>query len=447
MAEKKVKKHHIRRQHMTIHWHDIVQSDDSIPVTQATLKEKTTLIGRVGLMMLSVGTSAWRVRNAMNTISRCVGVTCSADIGLLSISYTCFEENHTYTQTLSLPTTGVNTHKLMGMELFLKDFPEKAEALSVEQFHEVLDHIQHQPENYKPWKLGLAAAMACGAFTFLLGGGLVEMFCAFLGAGVGNFVRKKMLEHKISLLANVSVSVACSCLVYVIAIVLAQMIFHISEVHQAGYICAMLFVIPGFPLITSGIDMAKLDMRSGLERVAYAILIILAATLTGWVTAMACNFHPADFQELEINSGWMVLFRLIASFVGVYGFSLMFNSPPKMAMTAGLIGMVANTLRLELTELFNCPVGVAAFIGAFVAGFTAAMVKKKIGYPRISLTVPSIVIMVPGLYMYRGIYYIGLNDIDSGAMWLTRALLIVVALPLGLVASRFFTDRNFRHCT
>ena len=31
----------------------------------------------------------------------------------------------------------------------------------------------------------------------------------------------------------------------------------------------MLFIIPGFPFITSGIDLAKLDLRSGLERLAY----------------------------------------------------------------------------------------------------------------------------------------------------------------------------------
>lgn len=447
MTKKGEKKHHIRRQHMTIRWHDIVQSDNATPVTQAPLKEKTSLVGRVGMMMLSVGTGAWRVRNAMNIISRCLGITCSADIGLVSISYTCFEENHTYTQTLSLPTTGVNTHKLMQMELFIKDFPEKANILSVEQFHAVLDHIQNGQENYKPWNLGLAAAIACGAFTFLLGGGLFEMICAFLGAGVGNFVRKEMLKRKLSLLANVSISVSCACIVYVIAIVFAQMIFHISTVHQAGYICAMLFVIPGFPLITGGIDMAKLDMRSGLERVAYALLIILTATLTGWVMASICNFHPADFQELKIDTELMILLRLIASFFGVYGFSLMFNSPRKMAITAGLIGMIANTLRLELVDLAGFPVGVAAFIGAFVSGVIASLVKKKIGFPRISLTVPSIVIMVPGLYMYRGIYYMGLNDIDSGAIWLTRAILIVVSLPLGLVAARFCTDRNFRHCT
>ena len=209
----------------------------------------------------------------------------------------------------------------------------------------------------------------------------------------------------------------------------------------------MLFVIPGFPLITGGIDLAKLDLRSGLERITYALLIILTATMTGWVTALVFRFQPADFPDLQIDTPLLIVLRIVTSFFGVYGFSLMFNSPRKMAMTAGLIGMFSNTLRLELIDLAGFPVGVAAFIGAFFTGCVASVVKKKIGYPRISLTVPAIVIMVPGLYMYRGIYYIGLNNISDGSLWLTKAILIVMALPMGLVAARLCTDKFFRHCT
>ena len=70
--------------------------------------------------------------------------------------------------------------------------------------------------------------------------------------------------------------------------------------------------------------------------------------------------------------------------------------------------------------------------------------KKWIGWPRITITVPSIVIMVPGMFMYKGIYYIALNDIATGGLWLTKAVLIVAALPLGLIFARIITDKNFR---
>ena len=437
----------IKNQHMSIRWQDIIKSDENVSAHSASLKEKATLVGRVGLMMLSVGTGAWRVRNSMNKISRALDISCSADIGLVSILYTCIDGNDTYTQSLSIPNTGVNTSKLMDLELFIRKFPELAKENSVGQFHKMLDEIQNKKGNYNAWTVGFAAAAACGAFTFLLGGGIVEMICAFFGAGIGNFIRKKMIERKISLLANVGISVAAACVAYVIAVLTVQKLFGISKIHQAGYICSMLFVIPGFPLITGGIDMAKLDMRSGIERCTYAVLIITAATLTGAATALLFKFQPADFPTLEIETKTLIVFRIIASFLGVYNFSLMFNSTKRMALTAGLIGMLTNTLRLELIELAGFPVVFAAFIGAFCTGYIASVVKRKIGFPRISLTVPAIVIMVPGLYMYRGIYHMGLSDVSNGALWLTKAILIVIALPLGLVAARLCTDNDFRHCT
>ena len=134
---------------------------------------------------------------------------------------------------------------------------------------------------------------------------------------------------------------------------------------------------PWFPVDYRRYRLAKLDIRSGLERITYALLIILTATMTGWVTALVCRFQPADFPALEIDTGMTIILRIITSFFGVYGFSLMFNSPRKMAITAGLIGMFSNTLRLELIDLANFPVGVAAFIGAFFTGCVAPLSRKR----------------------------------------------------------------------
>ncbi|MBR1432419.1 threonine/serine exporter ThrE family protein [Ruminococcus sp.] len=433
-----------RKQHMSIDWHGIVDSESTEPAINASLSEKATLVGRIGLMMLSVGTAAWRVRASMNKLARALDITCNADIGLLSIEYTCIGNGETYTNAISLNNTGVNTDKLNELENFADGFAERVGKYSVQQFHMILDKFQDMKGNYKAWNLGLASALACCAFTFLLGGGIVEMICAFFGAGVGNFVRKKMLEKQITLFANVAIGVASACCTYVLFIKLAELLLNVSDIHQAGYICSMLFVIPGFPLITGGMDLAKLDLRSGIERVTYALLIILVATLTGWVSALIFNFHPQDFEAYQLDPLLRFAITMITSFCGVYGFSLMFNSTRKMAATAGLIGMIANTLRLELIDMAGIHVGLAAFIGALTAGLLASAIHHWIGYPRITLTVPSIVIMVPGMFMYKGIYYIALNDIATGGLWLTKAVLIVAALPLGLIFARIITDKNFR---
>lgn len=438
----------IRKNHMDVLWHEYTDNNgENIPVTQASLTEKASIIGRVGIMLLSCGTGAWRVRSSMNTLAETMGVTCTADIGLMSIEYTCFDGEEGFTQSLCLTNTGVNTSKLNRLEHFIRNFETEGKTMSGNQLHDFLDSIEEIHGLYSPVALGIAAAIACGGFTFLLGGGLIEMFCAFIGAGLGNFLRCKLTKHHYTLFLGIVLSVSFACLSYAGLLKLGEVFLHLSVRHEAGYICAMLFIIPGFPFITSGIDLAKLDLRSGLERLTYALIIILVATMGAWITAMILKLQPEDFIAVHLGTASRLIFRLCASFCGVLGFSIMFNSSIPMASTAAMIGAVANTLRLSLIDFTGMPAAVAAFTGALAAGLLASLIKKNNGYPRISLTIPSIVIMVPGLYFYRGFYNLGVMSLNEAVSWLAAAILIVVALPLGLIFARIFTDRTFRYCT
>ena len=438
----------IRKNHMDIAWHEYTDENGAdIPVTQASLTERASIIGRVGIMFLSCGTGAWRVRSSMNTLAEIMGITCTADIGLMSIEYTCFDGENGFTQSLCLTNTGVNTSKLNRLEHFIREFEVDGKNMSGEELHSLLDDIERIHGLYSPIALGFAAALACCGFTFLLGGGPIEMFCAFVGAGVGNFLRCKLTKHHFTLFLCIVSSVSLACLVYAGFLKIGEVLFGISIQHEAGYICAMLFIIPGFPFITSGIDLAKLDMRSGTERLMYALIIILVATMSAWIMALLLQLKPVDFIRISLPVKLWIVFRFLASFCGVFGFSIMFNSPIRLASASALIGAVANTLRLELVDLAGMPPAAAAFIGALTAGLFASMIKNKAGYPRISLTVPSIVIMVLGLYLYRGFYNLGIMSLSTAASWFAAAILIIAALPLGLIFARILTDRTFRYCT
>lgn len=438
----------IRKNHMDILWHEYTdQNGENKPVTEASLTEKASIIGRVGIMLLSCGTGAWRVRSSMNALAEAMGITCTADIGLMSIEYTCFDGEEGFTQSLCLTNTGVNTSKLNRLENFIRDFEVEGKHMSGEQLHSFLDNIEKIHGLYSPIALGFAAALACGGFTFLLGGGPIEMLCAFIGAGIGNFIRCKLSKHHFTLFLCIVSSVSAACLVYAGVLKIAELLLGISIQHEAGYICAMLFIIPGFPFITSGIDLAKLDMRSGIERLNYALIIILVATMTAWIMALLLHLQPVDFMKISLPVWGWILFRILASFCGVFGFSIMFNSPVRLAEVAAAIGAIANTLRLELVDIAKFPPAAAAFIGALTAGILASLIKNKVGYPRISVTVPSIVIMVPGLYLYKGFYNLGMMSLAVSASWFASAILIIAALPLGLIFARILTDKTFRYCT
>ena len=433
--------------HMDIPWHEYTNKDSKVKIENASLTEKSSVIGRIGLMLLACGTGAWRVRSSMNTIASELNITCIADIGLTNISYTCIDGIKSHAQSLSLHNTSVNTSKLARMEDFVYHFKDECKTCTCNEIHNQLDQIESIHSSYSPIILGLAAALACSCFTFLLGGGPIEMLCAFVGAGLGNTLRMKLIKHNYTLFLNVAASVSLACLAYALLFIFLETYFGIATQHEAGYICSMLFIIPGFPFITSGIDLAKLDLRSGLERLTYSIIIVLVATMFAWIMAMLLRLQPQDFTSVNLSDVSRLVLRLIASFCGVFGFSIMFNSSIPMAATAALIGSVANTLRLELVDFTGIPAVAAAFIGSLTAGLLASFIKKNNGYPRISLTVPSIVIMVPGLYLYRAFYNFGIMSLTEAVSWFSIAIMIIIALPLGLIFARILTDRTFRYCT
>ena len=155
----------IQKNHMDILWHEFADKSDTTPITGTSLPAKASVIGRVGFMMLACGTGAWRVRSSMNTLSELMGITCTVDIGLMSINYTCFDGTDSFSRSLCLTNTGVNTSQLTRLEKFVSAFSKNELTKNCEQIHSDLDEIEKIRGLYSPVILGLASALACCGFT------------------------------------------------------------------------------------------------------------------------------------------------------------------------------------------------------------------------------------------------------------------------------------------
>lgn len=331
--------------------------------------------------------------------------------------------------------------------------PEHRREVTVRQAHERLDMIEHRKPLYSPAFAGLASACACAAFVFLLGGGPYDMVGAFVGAGLGHWLRRRMFVHHLNQFFVTFICVSVAALACTGMLRLIGLFDPVALQHDTAYIGAMLFVIPGFPMITGGLDMAKIDFPSGIQRVAYVLCIVLIATLAGWMVASIVHLNPQGFEPLGLNPVIECLLRMVFAFIGVWGFSVMFNSPQRMCLVAAVIGMITDTLRLEIVDM-GVPAEAGAFIGALLAGLLASawrssvrrgLLPPHLGYPRICLTVPSIVIMVPGMYMYRAMFYLGAFDTLHALDWAFRAFMVIICLPIGLVMARVLTDKSWRY--
>ena len=169
-------------------------------------------------------------------------------------------------------------------------------------------------------------------------------------------------------------------------------------------------------------------------------MILTSAALSLWAVSAVAGLSPDLSPPVALAPVALVALRLAASFVGVLGFALLFNSPARMALTAASIGMIANVVRIQLVEIGAAPQAGAA-AGALLVGLLAAWWAPRVGVPRITVSVPAVVIMVPGAAAYRAVFHLNNGDTTQALAFGFQAGLVIVAIAIGLAVARMLTDK------
>jgi uncharacterized membrane protein YjjP (DUF1212 family) len=398
---------------------------------------------RVGRLSLSAGTGSYRVKSSMARVATALGIDRhQAHVTLTEITTTSHRGHSFRTEVTEVRSVGINADRLSELERLAGSLAATDRRVTVEEISADLDRIESKPLLYRPAVNALWAAIACAAFAFLNNGGPVEMAAVFVGAWLGQLVRRLLLHRGLNQFGVTMVAAALACLTYLGVVSVVHQLGATETRHAAGYISAVLFLIPGFPLVTGGLDLAKLDFSAGVARLSYALVVLTSAALAVWGVSTIAGLSPDPAVPPAFDPVLLTALRLIASFVGVLGFALMFNSPWRMAVAAATVGMVANTVRLLLVDA-DMPAQAAAACAALLVGVLAAVIAPRMRIPRITVSVPAVVIMVPGAAAYRAIFHLSNGDTTQALAYGVQAGLVVIALCIGLAVARMVSDREW----
>ncbi|WP_448062689.1 threonine/serine ThrE exporter family protein [Cellulomonas hominis] len=402
---------------------------------------------RVGRLSLSAGTGSYRVKASMARVARALGIERhEAHVTLTEITTTSHRGSSFRTEVTEVRTIGINADRLSELENLAQNVERDRErtgrSVTVEAVTAELDRIAAKAPLYPAVVNALWAAIACAAFAFLNNGGPVEMTGVFVGAWLGQLVRRLLLHRGYNQFGVTMLAASVACLAYLGLVQSLHSLGATDAHHEAGYVSAVLFLIPGFPLVTGGLDLAKLDFSAGVARLTYAVVILTSAALAVWGVSIAVGLSPDPPAPMTFTPAVLLVLRLLASFLGVLGFALMFNSPWRMAVGAASVGMLANTARLMLVGAGTAPQAAAA-AAALVVGLLAAVVAPRLRVPRITISVPAVVIMVPGVVAYRAVFHLSNGDTTEALAYGVQATLVVAALSIGLAVARMLTDREW----
>jgi putative membrane protein len=416
-------------------------SDDSTAGQQAMGVEADAVL-RLGLLMVAAGTGGYRVIRAMKRAARAMGFDrLDAEISITSVVCTFHRGVSFRTVVATQPAPAVDASRIEALEHLTHHLPNHMSANALTM---CLDDIVHSvTHRWSRPALMVAAGAACAAFALLNYFPAEGAAAVAVAAACGQLVRMILASRHLNQLGVVAVAAATSCLVFYL-LNWALPLTHLPDdarAFAAGYIAAVLYLIPGFPLFSSMLDLSRFDITAGLTRLCYAMAVITAATMSVALVSAMTGLSPLSIDAPTPTARWYLL-AAVASFVGVGGFALLFNSSRRMVLFAASIGVVANMVRLVMIDAGVQP-QYAAYTGGVVVGLLGAVITARTTLPRITMTVPASVIMIPGTAMYRAVHFLNSGDIDQALSNAATAGLIIVWISAGLVTARILTDRDW----
>jgi uncharacterized membrane protein YjjB (DUF3815 family) len=122
----------------------------------------------------------------------------------------------------------------------------------------------------------------------------------------------------------------------------------------------------------------------------------------------------------------------------------MFSMRKRVAFAAGIIGMLANVARLVLIDS-GMPSQAGTALAALFVGLLAAAASNRLVVPRITLSVPAVVIMVPGSAAYRALVYLNTQHISEAINNGITAVFVGLSIGVGLALARILTDPEWAY--
>jgi uncharacterized membrane protein YjjP (DUF1212 family) len=392
-----------------------------------------------GASMLRAGSSATRTRALVEILAKkldCDAVALA--LSLDSITVSARRGGERVTAMREIGPAGIDVARIGELEQLAKS----AEAgLAPRSVIHLLADAESSPPRYSVHQIVVAVGVASGGFAFLNGAGWPEMIAAAVGGAVGQCSRAWLARHQVNHYASATLAAVAALAFYVLLAALAAGAGLQFSRYPAGFIASVLFLVPGFPLIAALFDLLQHQTIAAVSRFAHGMMILLAVALGLSIVVALANVELMRQPPLELSYPVKLLLRAIASFAAGCAFAMLFNSPPRTVLAAGMLALVANDLRLALIDM-GIMLAPSAFVAALTIGLVAILAEQRFDVSPMAVAVSPTVIMVPGLYAYEMIVLFNRGQMLEALQASAVCGFVIGALAMGLAAARFLVPNR-----
>ena len=301
---------------------------------------QSAVVLRLGKLMLAAGAGSYRVKSSMAKAASAVGLD-RHEATMTELVTSSFIGERFRTEACEVRRVGVNVDRLEALRRIVHDLRAHE---TVEQLDRKLDEVEGMHALYGAGANAAASGVACSGFCFLNQGGWIECLAVLVAAFVGQLVRRQMLKRSYQHFFTWMVCGVVASAAYMGIVSLLQTTGIAEGNHQGGIISAILFLIPGFPMVTSMLDLVRQDFSSALSRAAYVVVVMASAGMAVWTVTFIFHWE-VDATDVAVPTGLVLhVLRCFCSFIAAYGFAMLFNAGVKASLLAAVVGALAGSV-------------------------------------------------------------------------------------------------------
>lgn len=376
---------------------------------------------RLGRALQAYGTPAHRLEDAMEAVSRRLGLDAQF-FGMPTGFIASFGEGHTgRTFVQRVPASSVDLAKLdetyAVTDALLQGRLGSAEAARR------LDQLMEAPPRFRRSVQVAAFALVAACFGALLGGGWRDMGgAALLGAALGGLT---LLTERFLTLARLHL-VLSGALAAFGAQLLARASGHVSP--SLAMLAGLIMLLPGISLTIGLNELAVGHLVSGTSRFAGALVVLLQLAFGVALGQKLGSLLHAGSGSVAAAPGW---FDWVAILLAPIAITVLLKGRFRDLGWVWAAGFLAYGATQAGTAFLGPEAGLG--LGALAGGLASNGFSRWKRRPSLLLLLPTLYLLTPGSVGFRSFASLAQSDVYSGMDAAFRTAFLAFALVTGLL--------------
>lgn len=246
----------------------------AFPKEKISAKRFVDLILNISLTLLESGAHCERVHRNVQRVAKSMNYRVDLLLSFTAVSasaYDLLDSQNEATATRQLKSHSVHYGLLTKVSMLTWEFVET--TMTVTELEGRLAEVKQTPK-YSKWLIRSFIGVACASLCLLSSGSIIDALFACMAAFVGLTVRQELQKRDYNLMLAFAIAAFVTT-----SIASLDVIYQIGDAPSVAVATAVLYLIPGVPLINCIIDLMEGYIPMGIARGAYGGFILLCIAL------------------------------------------------------------------------------------------------------------------------------------------------------------------------